>query len=66
MRKTSKHEDTSISLHGMTFDEALAMLVSVPKRADSEAEASGKTTLPAPESGQAEPQTDPRRESSDD
>lgn len=29
-----KHEDTSISLHPLTFEDALAALVEVPKPAD--------------------------------
>jgi hypothetical protein len=43
---SKKHEDTAVSLHPLTFNEAIAKLAQA-KRKDSPAEASGSTTEPA-------------------
>lgn len=64
--KKRRPGNTRVSLHPLSFAQAIAALVKIPKRVDSSAEASDKTTSPALESEQAEPQTDLRRESSDD
>ena len=53
----TKHSDTSISLHPMSFEEAIARLAIPPKRADSEAEMSDSTIADAPESETSEPQS---------
>ena len=41
-----KHDDTTVSLHPLTFDEAIAELAQ-SKRGDSEAADSGSTKEPA-------------------
>lgn len=56
-----KHEDTTVSLHPLTFDEAIAKLAQA-KRKDSQAEGSGSTTEPDRESARRflrAPQTPP-------
>ena len=50
MSKQVKHEDTSISLQPLSFEEAIKTLAQSPKHEDSPAEASGNTKEPAPES----------------
>ena len=47
---SKKHQDTSISLHPLSFEEAIEELASPPKRKDSQAERSDNTTEPSPES----------------
>lgn len=42
------HKDTSISLHPLTFEEAIAALAQPPKHEDSQAEESGSTTETRP------------------
>jgi len=42
MTEKRKHEDSSVSLHPLTFDEAIAKLAQA-KREDSQAEASDST-----------------------
>jgi len=61
-----KHQDTKISLHPLSFEEAIEALAQTPKHEDSEAEESGNTTEHAPESGSSKKRTAPHRESSDD
>ncbi len=45
-----KHQDTKISLHPLSFEEAIKELSKTPKREDSEVEESGNTKEHAPES----------------
>jgi hypothetical protein len=45
MTEKRKQEDSSVSLHPLTFDEAIAKLAQ-PKREDSQAAASGSTKEP--------------------
>jgi len=45
-----RHKDTSISLHPLSFDEAMAKLAR-SRRGDSQAEESGSTTEPDPPAG---------------
>ena len=56
-----KHRDTTISLHPMSFEEAIAKLADLPRRSHSEAEGSGSTTETAPETETSEPRTAPRQ-----
>lgn len=44
-----KHEDTTISLHPLSFEEAIKELATPTKRKDSQAEASGNAKEVAPE-----------------
>ena len=46
-RDRRKHEDTSVSLHPLSFDEAIRKLAKAPKRGGSQAEGSGSTKSPA-------------------
>ena len=46
-----KHRDTKISLHPLSFDEAIAELAQTPKHEDSEAEESDNAKEPAPVQG---------------
>ena len=39
-----KHEDTTVWLHPLSFEEAIAALAQAPKRKDSQAEESGETS----------------------
>ena len=59
-----KHEDTSVSLHPLSFEEAIHELVNAPKQKDSQAEASDKTKSDAPESEPSEKQTDSHQQPS--
>ena len=56
--KKRSHEDTAVSLHPLTFDEAIAKLAQ-SKRGDSQAEESGSTTKPARESAPSKKRTAP-------
>ena len=40
---SKKHQDTKISLHPLTFDEAITKLVQTPKPDDSQDEKAGNT-----------------------
>ena len=44
MPNRRRHDDTSVSLHPLSFDEAIATLAHAPKRADSPAVEAGSTT----------------------
>lgn len=59
-----KHEDTSISLHPLSFEDAIEALAKSPTNEDSPPEASDSTTEPVPESAPAKPKTSRRRKSS--
>ena len=61
----TKREDTSISLHPLSFEEAIEMLAQ-PTQKDSPAEESGSTKSDAPESETSKRRTSRRRKSSDD
>lgn len=61
-----KHDDTSISLHPLPFEEAIKELAQTPKHGDSEVEESGNTTEHALESGSSKKRIAPRQESSSD
>lgn len=47
---TKKHEDTSVSLDPLSFEEAIRELAKSPKREDSESGESQQTTKDDPES----------------
>lgn len=49
--KKRKHEDTTVSLHPLTFDEAVTELVKSPKRKVSRAD-STKEADPEPETSE--------------
>ena len=59
-----KQSDTTISLHPLSFEEAIEALSQVPKHEDSEVEESDSTTSPAPEPVRPKKRTSPRRRSS--
>lgn len=46
---TKKHQDTKISLHPLSFDEAITQLVQTPKQNDSQAEKADNTKEASPE-----------------
>jgi len=50
MTKQAKHENTSISLHPLSFEEAIGSLTKTPKHGDSPVEASCSTKEDGPES----------------
>ena len=58
------HHDTSISLHPLTFEGAIAALAHTPKHEDSQAEESDSTKERAPESAPSKRRTAPRRKPS--
>ncbi len=51
--KKHGHKDTSVSLHPLSFDEAIEALAQTPKHGDSGAEGSGNTKEHVPEAGSA-------------
>ena len=62
-----KDRDTRLSLHPMEFEDAVRALVQDDStHEDSQAEGSGKTKSPDPESETSKPRTSRRRPSSDD
>ena len=61
--KKKKHDDTSISLRPLSFEEAIRTLANTPKQTDSEKEASGSTTTDAPPPDRKAGRTAPRRQS---
>lgn len=61
-----KHQDTSISLYPLPFEEAMSVLSQPPKRKDSQAEESCNTREDAPESETSDRRTSRRRKSSGD
>lgn len=61
MKGKRKHTDTTISLHPLTFEEAIEELSTSPK-----AEESDNTKEHAPESGPSKPRNVPHPKSSDD
>ena len=61
-----QHQDTTISLHPLSFEEAIKELVSPPKREDSQAEASYNTKASAPVSAPSKRRTARRRKPSAD
>jgi len=64
MNRKHKHEDTTVSLAPLSFDEAMAKLAQT-KQKDSEAEESGNTTEPARESAPSKKRTARRRKTRD-
>ena len=56
-KKQQKHEVTSISLHPLTFEGAIAKLANGPKQKESPAEGSGSTKEHAHAPDAPEPQT---------
>ena len=58
MTEKRKHEDSSVSLHPLTFDEAIAKLAQA-KRGDSQVEESDSTKEPARESAPSKKRTAP-------
>jgi len=66
MTKSKEHKDTSVSLHPLTFQEAIAALAQTPKHEESPAEESDSTTEAGPERAPSEKQTAPRPEPSAD
>ncbi len=65
-KKHQKHEDTSISLSPLTFDEAIEKLANAPKQTDSQAEESDSTKGHAPESDPSKKRSARGPKSSDD
>lgn len=61
--KKQKHDDTSISLHPLTFEQAIRVLAQ-PRRTDSQAEGSDKTKSPDPETDASKRKTVRRRKPS--
>jgi type II secretory pathway component PulM len=45
---SKKHEDTKVSLHPLSFEEAIKELARTPKHRDLQAEESDNTTKDAP------------------
>ena len=50
-QKSAKHEDTTMSLHPLNFEEAIAALAHAPKHTDSQPVESGSTKERGPECG---------------
>ena len=46
---SKKHKDTTISLHPLSFDEAITQLVQTPKQNDSQTEKADNTNKADPE-----------------
>jgi len=63
MKEKRKHQDSSVSLHPLTFDEAIAKLAQA-KREDSQVEASDSTNEADRESAPSKKRTARRRKSS--
>ncbi len=61
-----KHQDTKISLHPLSFEEAIETLAQSSKHKDSQAEESDNTTEHVPESDSSKKRTAPHQESSSD
>ena len=64
MSKKRSHEDTSVSLHPLSFEDAIAALANSPKQTDSQAEGSGSTKEAAPASETSKKRIARRRKSS--
>jgi len=56
-----KKKDTSVSLHPLSFEEAIEALAKTPKREGSEAEGSYSTSEDDPESGPTKKRNAPRQ-----
>ena len=65
-KKKQPHSDTRISLHPLSFEEAIKELTHTSKHEDSQAEESGNTKEVSPESAPSKGQSAPHPESSDD
>ena len=59
-----KRQDTTISLYPLSFEEAIKVLASPPKREDSQAEACDSTKEAVPESEPSKRRTSRRRKPS--
>jgi len=66
MTGEGKHEDRSVSLGPLAFEQGIATLAQARNRKDSQAEESGSTKERAPESAPSKRRTAPRRRSSAD
>jgi len=64
--KKRQHQDTSVSLHPLSFEEAIEALAQTFKHADSEAEESDNTKAHVLAFDSSEKRTAPRRKSSAD
>ena len=60
------HQDTSTSLHPLSFEEAIRELTTPPKHEDSQAEESDSTKEACPGSETSKKQTSQRQKSSAD
>ena len=56
-KRSKKHDDTSVSLHPLSFEEAMHELANAPKHEDSQAEESCNSNEDAPESETSDSQT---------
>lgn len=54
---TKKHEDTTISLHPLSFEEAIKELATPTRHEDSQTEVSGNTKEVAPAPGKPKRRT---------
>lgn len=61
-----KHQDTKISLHPLSFEEAIKELAQSSKHKDSRVGRFGNTKELAPESGSSKKRTAPHQKSSAD
>jgi len=59
-----KHQDTKISLHPLSFEEAIKELAQTPRRGNFEAEESDNTKEASLESDSSKKRTAPHQESS--
>lgn len=66
MPRRRRKEDTSVSLHPLSLEEAVRGLANVARHEDSEAEGCDSTTEVALSSEPAKPRTSQHRSSSDD
>lgn len=66
MPKKKKHNDTRVSLHPLSFREAIKKLAHSPRHEDSGVEGTGNTKEHAPESGSSKSRNAPHPKSSDD
>ncbi len=65
-RKRHQHKDTTVSLHPLSFGEAMTVLSHVSKHGDSQVVESDNTKEAVPESETSARQNAPHPESSDD
>jgi len=64
--KKQNHKDTTLSLHPLSFEEAIKELAQSSKHKDSQVEESDNTKEPDPETGSSKKRTAPQRKYSAD